>query len=385
MLVCFFLLVFIFVVEGGRRRKSIMKAAMCIKVVPQDGRVKTNVGHQGEELTYRVVNKLVSHNDNPTGFVWWPWDALPWSIQMLEATVPNVKLIQEKIPPSECQQKKNVIALRPIVKPPQWSSTANHAIARRRAYEYCDFPMKQKEQKKDHVRVTLLERVDDLGNNTLARKRRLAICSTTSTLQRKVAEPWRFEQIAKNAARDNGLYLDFRRRNVSSANPGDFCQQLQHFADTDVLLSIHGAHLVSVPFLPPGSLLFEVLPWAHSRKKHHNRLLLNTDISYAKLCGHRPPAGLPAQNSEAFCEGRTQQARTCATQARDCFPTFIKSMQSHPDICSFSRASIAPASSDNNNFKPCLCIEHFERRIGFFFNQLRKRRRQSLHVTEKAS
>ena len=42
---------------------------------------------------------------------------------------------------------------------------------------------------------------------------------------------------------------------------------------------------LSCLFAQPGALLVEVLPWAHSSKKHHSRLLEHTDIIYAKLCG----------------------------------------------------------------------------------------------------
>ena len=64
-----------------------------------------------------------------------------------------------------------------------------------------------------------------------------------------------------------------------------------------MLVSIHGAQLVNAPWLGPGALLLEVLPYAHKKKKHHARLLVGTDVYYERLCGPRPDAALPASEA----------------------------------------------------------------------------------------
>lgn len=61
----------------------------CWTVKPVTGRVRDNVGHQGEELVYRLVAAGLR---NEPRAVYWPWPILPWSRAVLEATLPDVEV-----------------------------------------------------------------------------------------------------------------------------------------------------------------------------------------------------------------------------------------------------------------------------------------------------
>ena len=62
----------------------------CWTVKPVTGRVRDNVGHQGEELVYRLV--AAGLRQAPPRAVYWPWPILPWSREVLEATLPDVEV-----------------------------------------------------------------------------------------------------------------------------------------------------------------------------------------------------------------------------------------------------------------------------------------------------
>jgi hypothetical protein len=61
----------------------------CWTVKPVTGRVRDNVGHQGEELVYRLVAAGLR---NEPRAVYWPWPILPWSRAVLKATLPDVEV-----------------------------------------------------------------------------------------------------------------------------------------------------------------------------------------------------------------------------------------------------------------------------------------------------
>ena len=64
----------------------------CWTVKPVTGRVRDNVGHQGEELVYRLV--AAGLRQAPPRAVYWPWPILPWSREVLEATLPAVDQVE---------------------------------------------------------------------------------------------------------------------------------------------------------------------------------------------------------------------------------------------------------------------------------------------------
>ena len=158
---------------------------------------------------------------------------------------------------------------------------------------------------------------------------------------------------------------------VENANPGGFCDQLRRFASADVLVSVHGAHLVNAPWIAPGGLLLEALPYGNWGKGHHARLLKNTDLEYLRVCGLRPSPSLP--KNEQLCERRTPAARRCALVARDCYETPLRPRS---DVC---------ASSE-----PCECLDVLEKRLTGFFARRRqsggrpRRRRSSMWRGEEA-
>ena len=89
---------------AARRRRAGLQAssAACWKVAPQRGRLKENVGHQGEELTYRIVAAALSRK--APRVIWWPWEILPWSREVLRATLPATLVVAgaDAPPPEAC-------------------------------------------------------------------------------------------------------------------------------------------------------------------------------------------------------------------------------------------------------------------------------------------
>ena len=80
-------------------------------------------------------------------------------------------------------------------------------------------------------------------------------------------------------------------------------------------MSVHGAHLVNAPWIAPGGLLLEALPYGNWGEGHHARFpSRNTDLEYLRVCGLRPSRSLP--KNEQLCERRTPAARKCALVAR---------------------------------------------------------------------
>ncbi|KAJ8614582.1 hypothetical protein CTAYLR_004956 [Chrysophaeum taylorii] len=300
-------------------------SATCWRVAPPTGRLRDNVGHQGEELTYRLVNAALRRRPEA---IWWP-RPLRWSTELLNATLRDVKLAFGDDAPG-CER---FATIKPQIKPPQWSSRDAHATARKAVYAACGLGAGRLKE----LSVRVLGRDDETP-------RRRDLCG--GRLERRIADIEALRAATVRAARRARRDVDFDVVNVSSRAPGDLCAQVARFATADVLVSIHGAHLVNAPFLPPRGLLFEVLPWAHSKKRHHARLLQRTDISYDKLCGRRPAKASNIPTSESLCEGRSQAARRCTAIVRDCHPT---RMGTHPCV------------------RPCDCIDHFETRLVAFF------------------
>jgi hypothetical protein len=58
-----------------------------------------------------------------------------------------------------------------------------------------------------------------------------------------------------------GVGLVFETDYVEISAPGSFCDHLRRFASADVLVSVHGAHLVNAPWIAPRGLLLEALPY----------------------------------------------------------------------------------------------------------------------------
>ena len=333
---------------AARRRRAGLQAssAACWKVAPQRGRLKENVGHQGEELTYRIVAAALSRR--APRVVWWPWPALPWSRDVLNATLPGVRFVGEGAPePAECGGDARTIT--PEYRAPQWRLAGSHAKARRAARDACGVAPRRDYDGAVVVRV--LERTD-AADAVHRGAKRVELCGGRP-VDRRVRDVDFIRGLAARAAAAAGRRVDFKVDAVPNDDPGDLCAQLRRFANVDVLVSIHGAHLVNAPWMDAGSLLLEVLPYAHKKKRHHSRLLVDTDIHYDKLCGVRPDASLPAR--EAACEGRTAAARDCTARARDCFATPLRGADD---------AACAGAAAES-----CECPGRVERRLAALFRK----------------
>jgi len=292
----------------------------CWHVLEQDGRVRVNVGHQGEELTYRLVSAALSKA--APAAVWWPWPIMDWSRELLQATMPKTELSMGPDAPQPRACSGGVAAvrrIRPIVREAQWRGTGTHAKARAAVYKSCG--LREAASGGSFV-VRVLERAD--AAEAVSRAAQRAEMCGGGGLKRRLAKTEALAAAASAAANNAGVAIVFQNVTIPNDNPGSLCDQVRRFHGADVLISIHGAHLVNAPFLQAGALLFEVLPFAHKKKQHHSRLLLQTDIAYDKLCGVRPIGLGPAHHDEKFCEGRSQAARTCSAKARDCFETALR-------------------------------------------------------------
>jgi hypothetical protein len=318
----------------------------CWTVKPVTGRVRDNVGHQGEELVYRLV--AAGLRQAPPRAVYWPWPILPWSREVLEATLPDVEVASGDGAEAPEACLKGEKTWRPEYKRPQWPSVQIHGEARRRAYRHCNLY----NASRSTLVVRILQRRDS-SEHVVGVKRRTEVCGGGG-IRRNLRDVDELKATISAAARTAGVGVVFETDYVENANPGGFCDQLRRFASADVLVSVHGAHLVNAPWIAPGGLLLEALPYGHKRKKHHARLLRNTDLEYVRVCGVRPSSSLPKK--ESLCEGRTAAARKCALVARDCYETPLRPRS---QVC---------ASSE-----PCECLDVLEKRLTGFF----ARRRQS--------
>jgi len=318
----------------------------CWTVKSVTGRVRDNVGHQGEELVYRLV--AAGLRQAPPRAVYWPWPILPWSREVLEATLPDVEVASGDgaEAPKACLKGEKI--WRPEYKRPQWPSIKIHGEARKRAYRHCNLYNTSRRT----LVVRILQRRDS-SEYVVGVKRRTEVCGGGG-IKRNLRDVDELKATISAAAKRAGISLVFETDYVENSAPGSFCDQLRRFATADVLVSVHGAHLVNAPWIAPGGLLLEALPYGHKRKKHHARLLRNTDLEYVRVCGVRPSSSLPKK--ESLCEGRTAAARKCALVARDCYETPLRPRS---DVC---------ASSE-----PCECLGVLEKRLTGFF----ARRRQS--------
>ena len=241
---------------------------------------------------------------------------------------------------------------------PQWPSIKIHGEARRRAYRHCNLY----NTSRSTLVVRILQRRDSTAH-VVGAKRRTEVCGGGG-IKRNLRDVDELKATIAAAARAAGVGVVFETDHVENANPGGFCDQLRRFASADVLVSVHGAHLVNAPWIAPHGLLLEALPYGHKRKKHHARLLRNTDLEYVRVCGVRPSSSLPKK--ESLCEGRTAAARKCALVARDCYETPLR-----------------PRSKKCASSEPCECLDVLEKRLAGFFARRRtsggrpRRRRSS--------
>lgn len=101
----------------------------------------------------------------------------------------------------------------------------------------------------------------DSTTHVVGAKRRTEVCGGDD-VKRNLRDVGELKGVIFRAARAAGVAVVFETVYIENANPGGFCDQLRRFAESDVLVSVHGAHLVNAPWLAPRGLLLEALPFA---------------------------------------------------------------------------------------------------------------------------
>lgn len=263
------------------------------------GRYQANVAHQNLELTYPIVDQAVHRRAAPR-VVWWRMNCLPLTWAVLNASLPYSQLVceaQGKVPPACAVSNRPNVIFRPHGTPPRPFpiGRGRSATALRRAvYSSCglrDDPPVRDGFGRLRLRVRFLERerakpgVQYNGEKCPLRgagtpsKRQL----TSNTVQAIKSSLTESLEIA-------GAHVhEFQTVHIPVSHPGSLCDQAERFANADILISVHGAHLTNAVELRPKSVLVEVLPWANFMAVHYQRLAAHVqDISYVPLCARRP-------------------------------------------------------------------------------------------------
>ena len=106
--------------------------------------------------------------------------------------------------------------------------------------------------------MRILQRRDSTAH-VVGAKRRTEVCGGGG-IRRNLRDVEELKATISAAARAAGVGVVFETDYVENSAPGSFCDQLRRFASADVLVSVHGAHLVNAPWIAPGGLLLEALP-----------------------------------------------------------------------------------------------------------------------------
>ena len=86
--------------------------------------------------------------------------------------------------------------------------------------------------------------------------------------------------------RDRLLHLSNEKNSRFTVSPvlyfesASFLEQAQAFASTDILISIHGAQLTGLPFMPRCSSLLEIFPFQYQLPAFYGGLASAANISY---------------------------------------------------------------------------------------------------------
>ena len=166
--------------------------------------------------------------------------------------------------------------------------------------------------------MRILQRRDS-SEHVVGVKRRTEVCGGGG-IKRNLRDVGELEATIAAAARTAGVGVVFETDYVENANPGGFCDQLRRFASADVLVSVHGAHLVNAPWIAPGGLLLEALPYGHKRK-NTTRASCGTRTSStcaSAACGPRRrfPKGNPSARAAPPRRESARWWRATATRRR---------------------------------------------------------------------
>ena len=313
----------------------------CWTVKPVTGRVRDNVGHQGEELVYRLV--AAGLRQAPPRAVYWPWPILPWSREVLEATLPDVEVASGDGAEAPKACLKGEKTWRPEYKRPQWPSIKIHAQARASARTGTATSTTRRGGRSSCGSCS-----GATPRSRRRRKRRTEVCGGGG-IKRNLRDVDELKATIA-AARAAGVGLVFETDYVENANPGGFCDQLRRFASADVLVSVHGAHLVNAPWIAPGGLLLEALPYGHKRSTRNTtrasaeNTRASSEHGASAACG--PRRRFPKRNPSArAAPPRRESARWWRATA--------------------TRRRSGPEAKDARR-RPCECLDVLEKRLTGF-------------------
>ena len=148
-------------------------------------------------LRYRLVAAALAKK--PPTTIWWPWQILPWSRELLAATLPGVALVagvDATAAPEACRGA--VAEVSPVVKEPQWRAKGAHAAARAAAYAVCGVNA----TRAGPWVVRVLERADAAAAVHRAAQRR-ELCRG-GPLRRRIRDVGALEAAARSVARRAG-------------------------------------------------------------------------------------------------------------------------------------------------------------------------------------
>jgi len=104
--------------------------------------------------------------------------------------------------------------------------------------------------------------------------------------------------------------LDVAVNLVSSMDGKDFTEQVQLMADTDILISPHGAQLTSMPFLPKCAHVYEIFPMGYLTPKFYGSLAASRALNYNYI--------YPGVSIEQEGEMQTEESRKAARAQNIC-------------------------------------------------------------------
>ncbi len=107
---------------------------------------------------------------------------------------------------------------------------------------------------------------------------------------------------------------------VTVPTPGgevDVCEQVAAWSAADVLLTPNGAHFVNAPFMAPGALLVEGVPWSMREYVGQPLLTRHSSIVHVRLHSSRPPRSAALAPFNRVNESECAASEICRRRYRD--------------------------------------------------------------------
>ena len=262
------------------------------------GRDNVHVNHQNSELTFPMVDAALARGTAPEIILWQLYQCLPLTRDILSAAMPNTQLICGALANASCSERVTFKAIGtgrlPFPKLAKRSADALRAAVHTR----CGIRREERGNPARHpqtglpqlrLRLRLLQRersneTSMCGSSFLPKLRGL-----TPTAQSLIAQ-----MLPRAIVAGGGAPPTWSVAMIPASSPGSLCEQAVRFSDVDVLVSVHGAHLVLAATLRPGAVLVEVTPWANFGVGHFAALVHNTGIARVQICATRPAALAPS-------------------------------------------------------------------------------------------